>query len=201
MQPKPKPKLTDEDFKNAALWLDVPVAVVKAFAEVESKGDGFLPDGHPVILFERHIMYKRTKAKFGFTRADAWVKQYPNLINPKAGDYGKTSAQPWRMAQAADLIDRECALESASWGLFQIMGFHWKALGYPSLQAFVNAMYRSEAEQLEAFVRFIRINPAIHKALKARDWAAVAKGYNGPNYAINKYDTKLAAAFARHRTA
>lgn len=201
MQPKPKPKLTDEDFKNAALWLDVPVAAIKAFEEVESRGDGFLPDGHPVILFERHIMYRLTKAKFGFTRADAWVKQYPNLINPKAGDYGKTSAQPWRMAQAADLIDRECALESASWGLFQIMGFHWKALGYPSLQAFVNAMYRSEAEQLEAFVRFIRINPAIHKALKAKDWAKVAAGYNGPNYKINSYHLKMADAYARHSTA
>ncbi len=196
-----KPKLTEADFKNAALWLDVPVAAVKAFEEVESRGEGFLPDGHPVILFERHIMYRLTKAKYGFTRADAWVKQFPDIINPKAGEYGKTSAQPGRMDKAAKLIDRECALESASWGLFQIMGFHWKALGYPSLQAFVNCMYHSEGDQLEAFVRFIKINPAIHKALKSKDWAAVAKGYNGPNYKINSYDTKLAAAFARHGTA
>lgn len=196
-----KAKLTEADFKNAALWLDVPVAAIKAFEEVESKGDGFLPDGHPVILFERHVMYRRTKAKYGFTRADALVKQFPDLINPKAGGYGKTSEQPGRLDRAAKLIDRECAIESASWGLFQIMGFHWKALGYPSLQAFVNAMYRSEADQLEAFVRFIKINPSIHRALKARDWAKVAAGYNGPSFKINAYDTKLAAAFARHSTA
>ena len=197
-----KAKLTDADFRNAALWLDVPIAAVKAFEEVESRGEGFMPDGHhPVILFERHIMYKRTKAKYGFTRADALVKQFPNLINPNVGGYGKESEQPGRLERAAKLIDRECALESASWGLFQIMGFHWKALGYPTLQAFINAMYHNEADQLEAFVRFIKINPDIHRALKRGEWAKVAAGYNGPNYAINKYDTKLAAAFARHSTA
>jgi hypothetical protein len=196
-----KAKLTDADFQNAALWLDVPVAAIKAFEEVESRGDGFLPDGHPVILFERHIMYRRTKAKYGFTRADAWVKQYPELINPTAGGYGKTSEQPGRLDRAAKLIDRECAIESCSWGLFQILGLHWQALGYPTLQAFVNAMYHNEADQLEAFVRFIKINPALHAALKAQQWAKVASGYNGPNFQINAYDKKLAAAFARHSTA
>lgn len=196
-----KAKLTDADFSKAAIALGVSIASVKALAEVESRGDGFLPDGHPVILFERHIMYRRTKAKYGFTRADALVKRYPDLINPKAGGYGKTSEQPGRMDRAAKLIDRECALESASWGLFQIMGFHWQDLGYQTLQAFVNNMYYSEADQLDAFVRFIKINPAIHKALKAGDWASVARGYNGPNYEINSYDTKLADAFARHSTA
>lgn len=196
-----KAKLTEADFKNAALWLDVPVAAIKAFEEVESKGDGFLPDGHPVILFERHIMYRRTKAKYGFTRADALVKQFPDLINPKAGGYGKTSEQPGRLDRAAKLIDRECAIESASWGLFQVLGLNWKSLGYPTLQNFVNEMYRSEAGQLEAFVRFIKINPKIHAALKRQDWKAVASGYNGPNFQINAYDKKLAAAFARHSTA
>lgn len=196
-----KAKLTEADFKNAALWLDVPIASVKAFEEVESRGEGFYPDGHPVILFERHIMYRRTKAKFGFTRADALVKQFPDLINPKAGGYGKSSEQPGRLDRAAKLIDRECALESASWGLFQVMGFHWQALGYPTLQAFINGMYHSEGDQLEAFVRFIKTNPHIHRALKAKDWAKVAAGYNGAEYAKNKYDTKLAEAFARHSTA
>jgi hypothetical protein len=31
--------------------------------------------------------------------------------------------------------------------------------------------------------------------LKAKDWAKFAKLYNGPNYAINKYDIKLEAAY------
>ena len=201
-----KPKLAESDFYNASIRLDVPVAVVKAFAEVESRGDGFLPTGVPVVLFERHVMYKRIKEKFGFTRADALVKQYPDIINPKSGGYGKVSEQPGRMERAANLIDRTCALESASWGLFQLMGYHWKRLGYDSLQSFINHMYASESDQLEGFVRFVLTDQALHKALRAKNWAVVAALYNGPAYdaapgRANDYDTKLADAFARHSTA
>lgn len=193
-----KRKLQAADYQVAATELGVPVAAVLAVTEVESRGDGFLPDGHPVILFERHIMYRLVKQKFGAQKADALSRQFPNIIGQTPGGYGRTSEQPARMDRAAALIDRECALQSASWGLFQIMGFHWQALGYPRLQDFVNAMYRDEAAQLDAFVRFVKINPSIHRALKAQDWAAFAKGYNGPNYEANRYDTKLAQAFNKH---
>lgn len=201
-----KPKLVESDFLNASVALGVPVAVVKAFAEVESSGSGFLPDGHPVVLFERHVMYKRVKDLLGLAQADALAKQYPDIINPKSGGYGKTSEQPGRMEKASQLINRTCALESASWGLFQVMGYHWKRLGYDSLQAFINQMYASEAAQLEAFVRFIKGDAGLLKALKAKNWASVASIYNGPAYdappgRANDYDTKLEAAFARHSAA
>lgn len=191
-------QLTTADYQKAADDLGVPLASVLAVTEVESRGSGFLANGHPVILFERHIMFRRVRDKFGQRKAEQLSAQYPDVISASAGGYGTTASQPGRLDRAAALIDRDAALESASWGLFQIMGFHWKALGYARLQDFINAMYRSEAAQLDAFVRFIKINPALHKALKARDWAAFAKGYNGPGYAANKYDTKLASAFVRH---
>lgn len=194
-------KLTETDYQRAAEDLGVPVAAVKAVTEVESRGDGFLPDGRPVVLFERHIMYRRVRDKFGAAEAQKYFERYPDLINPTPGGYGKTAEQPNRMGRAAGSIDRDCALESASWGLFQIMGFHWESLGYESLQQFVNAMYRGEGDQLDAFVRFIKVNANVHQALKRRDWVAVARGYNGPDFAKNKYDIKLAAAFARHSTA
>lgn len=198
-----KPSLTESYFLSAAAQLGVPVAVVKAFAEVESSGSGFLPDGHPVVLFERHVMYRRVKDRFGAAKADELAGKYPDIINPKSGGYGKTSEQPGRMDRAAKLIDRNIALESASWGLFQLMGYHWSRLGYDSLQAFVNRMYASEDGQLEAFVRFIKADDSLLKALKAQNWAKVASIYNGPSYdapagRFNDYDTKLAAAFARH---
>lgn len=196
-----KKTLTQTDFERAARELSVPVAAIKAVTEIESKGSGFLPDDHPVVLFERHVMYRRTKAKYGFTRADALVTRFPDIINPKPGGYGKVAEQPGRMDRAAKLIDRECALESASWGLFQIMGYHWQALGYPNLQAFINAMYYSEGDQLDAFVRFVKANPQILKAIQDQDWRLFARLYNGPNFEANQYDTRLAAAFAQHNTA
>ncbi|MBK3745699.1 N-acetylmuramidase family protein [Paraburkholderia aspalathi] len=186
--------LTESDFKSAALWLEVPVAAVKAVATVESAGAGFLPDGRPKILFERHIMYRKLSEKLGKSKADALASQHPDIVNPKSGGYQGGSKEHDRLAQAV-AIDRECALQSASWGGFQIMGFHWKTLGYASIQAFVNAMYKSEGEQLDAFSRFIKADPAMHRALKALDWAEFARRYNGPGYAANKYDIKMSQAY------
>ncbi len=193
-------KLTETDYQRAAEDLGVPVAAVKAVTEVESRGDGFLPDGRPVVLFERHIMYRRVRDKFGSAEAQKYFERYPDLINPTPGGYGKTAEQPNRMGRAAGSIDRDCALESASWGSFQVLGMHWEWLGYESLQQFVNRMYRSEGDHLDAFVRYVKATPKALNGLRKRDWASFAAAYNGPNYSINKYDQKLAAAFARHST-
>jgi hypothetical protein len=134
-------------------------------------------------------MYKLLKAKLGKEPA------LSDVVDPKAGGYKGGAAEHTRLDKAV-AIDRECALQSCSWGLFQIMGFHWKALGYSSVQAFVNAAYKSEASQLDMFVRFIKINPGMLAALRAKDWAKFAKLYNGPEYMKNNYHTKLALAYA-----
>lgn len=185
--------LTDNDYKQAADALGVEVACVKAVTKVESRGSGFLPSGEPKILFERHWMYKLLKAKTGKEPAISGV------CNPVAGGYQGGAAEHIRL-NAAVQIDRECALQSASWGLFQIMGFHWKALGYTSVQKFINDQYDSEAKQLGTFVKFLLINTGMLSALKSKDWAKFAKLYNGPDYAKNNYDTKLATAYKEFNT-
>src|SRR5690606_3307933 len=111
------------DYVTAANLLGCEVAAVKAVAEVESAGGGFQSDGQPKILFERHYFHRLTNGKYS--------KTHPDISNPSAGGYG--SNQHGRLAKAAKL-DREAALQSASWGKFQIMGSHWKSLGYTSLQ-------------------------------------------------------------------
>lgn len=58
-------------------------------------------------------------------------------------------------------------VESASWGLFRIMGFHWKALDYRSAVDFELQMGASEQMQPDAFVRFVEANPKTHETLKA----------------------------------
>lgn len=198
-----KPPLTLADFERAALALDVPVAAIRAFAEVESRGSGFLLDDRPVILFERHV-FRRQLVAHGATLATVanLERRRPDLCNDKPGGYG-ASVKEWKRLADAVLIHRAAALESASYGAFQVMGFNWKRCGYASVQALVNAMYRGSADHLDSFVRFIRADPKLHKALKARDWATCASRYNGPSYdaapgRANDYDTRLADAFARH---
>ena len=187
--------LTDADLVKAAATLGVSVAVIRTVNEVESHGLGFLPDGRPKILFERHVFYKRLRDR-GLD-VDALAAKYPNIVSPERGGYMGNAAEYTRLA-IAERIDADAAHESASWGAFQIMGYHWKRLGYASADDFVECMRRSEADHLDAFVRFIAADPALLAALKARKWAAFAKGYNGPDYAANLYDAKLAQAYTRY---
>lgn len=187
--------LRDIDLVNAAEKLGVPVACVRAVNEVESRGQGMLPDGRPVILFERHEFYEQLQ-EHGKDPAPLAIA-YPNIVSKKPGGYQGGAAEYTRLA-SAKLIDAIAAQESASWGAFQIMGYHWKALGYKSIDDFVAYMTRSEADQLDAFVRFILDDPTLHAALKARKWAKFAEIYNGPKYAINLYDKKLDRAFKKY---
>ena len=57
-------------------------------------------------------------------------------------------------------------------------------------------MYKDEASQLDAMCRYIKVNNLV-SALKNKDWKVFARGYNGRNYAINKYDVKLAVAYKK----
>jgi Putative peptidoglycan-binding domain-containing protein len=187
--------LTQRDINQAAATLGVSIAAVMAVNEVESRGTGFFEDGRPVMLFERHIMYRRLKAA-GYNADDLSVK-YPRLVNKLPGGYRGGWPEYTRL-KSAQSIDHDIALESASWGQYQIMGFHWQPLGYKSVQAFVEAIQTSEAEHLAAFVRFIQADSALHKALKSKKWAEFARIYNGPAYKKNMYDIKLARAFERY---
>ena len=189
----------------AAARLGVELAAILAVNEVESLGAGFLDNGKPKILYERHVMYRRLAcprvpeddAAALQAHADDLATSQPNLVNARAGGYAGGTAEHQRLAHAR-LIDDACALESASWGAFQIMGYHAVRLGYPSVQDFVARMAKDENEQFEAFVRFLEADPALLKALKAKKWAVFAKGYNGPDYQRNLYDIKLERAYQRH---
>lgn len=183
------PSLTEDDYQQAAQKLNCEVAAIKAVSEVESGPHGaFLPSGDPVILFERHKFSKFTGGKYD--------QSNPGISNRKPGGYGQVSEQHGRYQEAAAL-DPDAAIQSCSWGRFQIMGFHWRDLGYPSLKDFVDAMYVSEGNHLDAFVRFVEHN-GLAPHLRNKNWAAFARGYNGENFRINKYDDKLAAAYKKH---
>lgn len=187
--------LKRRDMETAAERLGVPLAVVQAVAEVESTGEGFFPDGRPKILFERHVFFRRLKESK--KDADGLAKRFSNLVHPLRGGYAGGTAEWSRLNQACG-IDKALALESASWGRFQVMGYHWGPLGYESASAFASAMHESEGAHLDAFVLFIEKDAALHKALKAGKWADFARRYNGPAFEENLYDIKLARAHARY---
>lgn len=181
-----------QKIQSEAKRLGVEVAALRAILEKESSGSGFNADGTPKILYERHIMYRRLGVNGYLNKLPQLSKQYPELVHYKgygAGGYGKYSEQPKKL-EAAAKIDRTSALESCSWGIAQIMGYHWKLCGFSSVQQFVNAMYKSEDSQFEVFVKFLE-GSGIVQYLKKLDWANVALRYNGKNYKQNNYDVDL----------
>lgn len=171
----------------AAAELGCELAAIRAVAEVESRGAAFLPSGRPPVLFERHVFHRLTGGRF-----DA---QAPGVSAAKAGGYGAGGeAQHARLAEAMRL-DREAALKAASWGRFQIMGFNAALCGWEDVESFVADLCDDEAAQLDAFAGFVR-GARLDRHLRAKDWAGFARGYNGPGYARNRYDAKLAEAYA-----
>lgn len=177
--------LTEADYQNAAQRLGVNVATVKTVTKVESDGSGFLSSGRPKILFERHLFYDVTNGEF----ADG----YPDICNYNPGGY-KGGEVEWDRLNNAARLDRAAALRSTSWGLFQILGENFELCGFSSVEAYVMTVNRSEGEQLKAFVSFV-INNDLVQYVRDRDWAQFARYYNGPDFAINQYDIKLAAAY------
>jgi hypothetical protein len=186
--------LRQVDLEEAADELDVPLPAVMAVNAVESRGSGFFANDQPAILFERHIMYRR----LGEHGIDARVyrKEMPSLVNTVTGGYQGGISEHARLGRAK-LIHTEAALESASWGAFQIMGYHWQRLGYDSVHEFVAGMYDHEKYHLTAFVQFVKADGTLWTALREQDWATFARRYNGPAYRKNQYDVKMANAFKR----
>jgi hypothetical protein len=181
--------ISDADIADAAAELGCTPAHVLAVREVEASGQPF-SEGRPTILFEPHRFSRATAGRFD--------RSHPAVSYRSSGDRPYPRAQAARYDQLLTAIglDVDAGFSSASYGAFQILGENWKVCGYESPYAFAVAQAQSEGDQLAAFVGFVKGN-GLARALAAGDWAAFARRYNGPAFAKNRYDERLASAFAK----
>jgi len=189
----PPPALTPADIAEAAARLRTDPARLRAVIRVESAGRGFHPrTGLPIILFEPHVFHRETRGRHAAARPDLSYRSWG------ARAYPRSQAERWRQLRAAMALDEPAALRSASWGLFQVMGFNHRACGFTTLQAFARAHMRGERDQLLAFVSFLEARD-LAAPLREGRWADFARGYNGAAYARHAYDQRLKAADAAER--
>lgn len=188
------PKITDADVRAAAAGLRVTEAHIRAIMAVESGPKGsFGREGRPIILTEPHIFSRRTKHAFDTTHPDISYRTWGKR------PYPSTQAARYDALCRMAALSFEDAFASASWGLFQIMGFHAEALGYGTPWKMAQQMARGEGEQLDALVRFIRVN-RLDDELRAcrpndpKSCEPFAAGYNGRGFRTNRYHSKLAKA-------
>jgi hypothetical protein len=181
--------ITPDGFATAADDLGVKAPEIWTVLAVETSGCGFLPDRRPLILYERHIFSRLTGGRF----------DDGDISSPTPGGYGHTGAAQYDRLSRAIALNRDAALKSASWGLAQIMGMNFGLAGFAGVEEMVTAMCDSEDSQLLAFAAFLK-SSKLDTALRIHDWTTFARGYNGPNYAENHYDTKLQGEFQKFST-
>lgn len=185
------PAINRNDMIAAASRLGVSLKHIEMVRQVESAGRSFDEKGRPTILFEPHVFWRQAN----------WKEQATHFAYARWGakPYPKSSDARWeQMADAAE-HNEAAALASASWGLFQIMGFHWQSLGYESPQDFAAKMVESEGNHLDALVRFIETNQLTDKLAACRAGSpnscrAFARAYNGAGYEKNRYHVRMSDA-------
>ena len=98
-------RLQPEDIRDAARSLDVDEAVIRGIIDVEAAGNWHDAWGRPVMRFEAHVFRGRT---------GRMIEGHPN---------------DWGTLRRAAAITEAAALESASFGGPQIMGFNHRLVG------------------------------------------------------------------------
>lgn len=176
---------------SGSMQLD-PACAVAVFC-VESSGKGFQKSNQDrmIIRFENHVFWK------------TWGKENPQIFHQHF-KYGKqedgrnkiwlghqfrpsqegnwktfhgSQSKEWEVLDFAKALDESAALTSISMGAPQIMGFHYKRLGFESAKEMFNKFNKDIQYQIEGFYHFMS-SPMI-QALQENDFITFAELYNG----------------------
>jgi hypothetical protein len=164
--------------------------LLEAFIRIESGGKGF-DDKTGRILIQFEPFWYRKKAPYA--PSGAWSVNKVDV-----------QSKEWIAFNNAYDLNPVAAMESTSIGLPQIMGFHWKRLGYGSVSDMWQSFTNSLIEQLCALIRFIETDKSLFKAFQEKDWHKMAYFYNGSGYmtqahrlGIKPYNEQLKEAYER----
>lgn len=181
---------TEVAYSKVAQELDCEIALIKAIEEVESAQAGFTKEGRLMCLFEGHVFHNLTKGKFD--------KNYPTISYrkwTKKHYYSDPDKEYKERFSLAFLLDKDAAMQSASWGAFQIMGFHYQSLGFKTVDEMHLFLKADIDNHLLLFARFVKGNSRLLLALQQKNFQKIAYYYNGAGYRKNKYDQKIEAAY------
>lgn len=172
--------IKEEEYKKLSDEFGIPVINIKKVVKVESGGQGFAKDTGKIIIQFEPTWFKR---KSPYTPSGKWSL---NKVEKQTAE--------WVAFNDAFLKDAKAAMESTSVGLMQVMGFHWKLLGFKSVDELWDYAKKSEYNQLRLGLLFIKSNLKMYNALKAGVWNIFAYYYNGEEYKKFNYAERLEKA-------
>ena len=143
-------------------------AFLKAFIEVETGGQGFDPQtGKMIIQFE-----------------PAWFrKKEPYAPTGKWSLNGvERQKAEWEAFNDAAKISEASAMESTSIGLGQILGLHYKRLGYKDVYGMWYEAENGIYHQVFQICQFLTTDLTLMQAIARKDYHTISLIYNGPKY-------------------
>lgn len=177
--------ISEQQYLGLANYFKISVSKVKAIDFVESNGEGFDPKtGKIKIQFEPHYFRRISRLIYGL-----WSLNKVDV-----------QSKEWEAFNDAFKKNPKAAMESTSIGRMQVMGEHWKRLGFSSVDQMWDFAKQSEVNQLWLGLKFLQTDKNLFRAVQIWDTKEVARRYNGKNYWIKGYDKKLKAAEIKFRT-
>ncbi len=158
----------DRIIKENAATIGIPFAALRAIIEVETGGIGFEPVTGKILIqfepawFRKHVPY----APSGLWSANRVERQ----------------AAEWDAFNNAYAIDPEGAMKSTSIGMGQIMGFHYRRLGYATVGAMWDDAKKGIDRQIRQICLFLRSDKRLMEAIIKEDWTTFATIYNGTGF-------------------
>jgi hypothetical protein len=141
---------------------------IMSFLTVETGGQGFDPATGKIIIQFEPGYFKRKKP---FAPSGKWSV---NGVERQKGE--------WLAFNNAFSIDPSSTMESTSIGIGQVMGEHWKRLGYASVGDMWDDAKKGIEQQIWQVCKFISTDKRLEGALKAHNWYLVAYIYNGSKF-------------------
>lgn len=172
------------DCLECASDLGLEPEIIQAVAIVESGKD------INAFLFEPHVFSNLTNHKFDASYPDISYQEWDRSRYPK-----NPITKQIQFDKAVEL-GGDKAYQATSWGLFQIMGYHYRLLGYDSAKSMSIDLQSTIQPNVSAFGKFLR-NKGLIDNLRNKEWDKFARLYNGPAYKLNKYDTNIAKEYAK----
>lgn len=178
----------------------IDMKLLKAVIAVEAGNSGFdLTSGALKIRFEVHLALDSNPNlsrwfKVGQPRYLEHFMRFPSFSNKWSSVHtGKQDDEFKALLIAAHTIGHE-AWKYCSMGKFQIMGFHYAKLGFPSAIQMYSFMATSDENDTSVGLQFIKSNSGLINSLQQRDLRSFVAQYNGTaqiEHYLNRFNQEL----------
>jgi Protein of unknown function (DUF3380). len=170
----------------------IDTAALLAIISVETPGQGFDTKTGKILIQFEPVWFRREAP---YAPSGLWSVNKVDV-----------QSKEWLAFNNAFSKNADAAMQATSIGLGQIMGLHYKRLGYKTVGAMWDDAKKGIKQQIEQLVKFIQSDEKLQSAIEHHNWTDVAEIYNGKGfrelaakYPRTPYDKALEDAYYIYR--